>query len=166
MLTTVPVSSVSLTGLPSPNWTHLWRELLPSPWWRGVDLAELLGMTTMPPLTEPTVELESGRTNFPVHAVAAHHWTGRRRSRPRRTSEAMNTSMPRSLCRSLAVMFGLAIQCWWTDWTFTRIFGRGATVKRRVLNCIPMNWKSWLGVRTDFSKLMIQPRNWRTLMVV
>ena len=40
---------------------------------------------------------------FPVlwhHAVAAHHWTGRRRSRPLRTSEAMNTSMPRSLCRS------------------------------------------------------------------
>ena len=106
---------------------------------------------------------------FPVlwhHAVAAHHWTGRRRSRPRRTNEAMNTSMPRSLCRSLAVMFGLAIQCWWTDWTFTRIFGRGATVKRRVLNCIPMNWKSWLGVRSDFSKLMIHPRNWRTLMVV
>ena len=47
---------------------------------------------------------------FPVlwhHAVAAHHWTGRRRSRPRRTNEAMNTSTPRSLCRSLAVMFGL-----------------------------------------------------------
>ena len=79
---------------------------------------------------------------FPVlwhHAVAAHHWTGRRRSRPRRTSEAMNTNMPRSLCRSLAVIFGLAIQCWRTDWTFIRIFGRGATVKRRVLNCIPMN---------------------------
>ena len=63
MLTTVPVSSVSLTGLPKPNWTHLWRELLPSPWRRGVDLAGLLGMTTMPPLTEPTVELESGRTS-------------------------------------------------------------------------------------------------------
>ena len=63
MLTTVPVSSVSLTGLPSPNWTHLWRELLPSPWWRGVDLAGLPEMTTMPSLTEPTVELESGRTS-------------------------------------------------------------------------------------------------------
>ena len=63
MLTTVPVSSVSLTGLPSLNWTHLWRELLPSPWWWGVDLAGLLGMTTMPPLTEPTVELESGQTS-------------------------------------------------------------------------------------------------------
>ena len=63
MLTTVPVSSVSLTGLPSPNWMHLWRELLPSPWWRGVDLAGLLGMTTIPPLTEPTVEFESGRTS-------------------------------------------------------------------------------------------------------
>ena len=63
MLTTVPVSSVSLTGLPSPNWTHLWRELLPFPWWRGLDLAGLLGMTTMPPLTESTVELESSRTS-------------------------------------------------------------------------------------------------------
>ena len=63
MLTTVHVSSVSLTGLPSPNWTHLWRELLPSPWRRGVDLAGLMGMTTMPPLTETTVELESGRTS-------------------------------------------------------------------------------------------------------
>ena len=60
---------------------------------------------------------------FPVlwhQVVVAHHWTGRRR-----TNEAMNTSMPRSLCRSLAVMFGLAIQCWWTDWTFTRIFRQG-----------------------------------------
>ena len=85
------------------------------------------------------------------HAVAAHHWTGRRRSLPRRTSEAMNTNMPRSLCRSLAVMFGLVIQWWWMDWTFRRIFGRGVTVNCRVLNCIPMNWKSWLGVRSDFS---------------
>ena len=42
MLTTVPMSSVSLTVLPSPNWTHPWRESLPSPWRRGVDLAGLL----------------------------------------------------------------------------------------------------------------------------
>ena len=106
---------------------------------------------------------------FPVlwhHAVAAHHWTGRRRSRPRRTSEAMNTSMPRSLCKSLAV------SC--SDWSssadeLTGPFDAssvGAPLKRRVLNCIPMNWKSWLGVRSNFSKLMIQPRNWSTLMVV
>ena len=73
------------------------------------------------------------------HAVAAHHWTGRRWSLPRRTSEAMNTNMPRSLCRSLAVMFGSVIQCWWTEWTLRRIFGRGTTVNFRVLNCIPMN---------------------------
>ena len=46
MLTTVPVSSLSLTGLPSPNWTHPWRESLLSPWWRGVDLAGLLEMPT------------------------------------------------------------------------------------------------------------------------
>ena len=63
MLTTVPVSSVSLTGLPSPNWTHLWRESLPSPWRRGVDLAGLLEMPTRPPLTEPIVELWSGWTS-------------------------------------------------------------------------------------------------------
>ena len=63
MLTTVPVSSVSLTGFPSPNWTHPWRESLPSPWRRGVDLAGLLEMPTRPPLTEPTKELWSGRTS-------------------------------------------------------------------------------------------------------
>ena len=55
------------------------------------------------------------------------------------------------LCRSRAVMFGLVIQCRWTNWTLRRIFGRGANVNCRVLNCIPMNWKSWLGVRSDFS---------------
>ena len=83
------------------------------------------------------------------HAVAAHHWTRRRRSLPHCTSEAMNTSTPSNLCRSRVVMFGLVIQCWWTDWTLRRI--SGATVNCRVLNCIPMNWKSWLGVRSDFS---------------
>ena len=63
MLTTVPVSSVSLTGLPSPNWTHLWKESLPSPWWRGENLAGLLEMPTRPPLTAPTEELWSGRSS-------------------------------------------------------------------------------------------------------
>ena len=76
------------------------------------------------------------------HAVAAHHWTRQRRSLLRRTSEAMNTNMPKSQCRSLAVMLGSVIQCWWTDWTLQRIFGRGATVNCRVLNCSPMDWKS------------------------
>ena len=61
MLTTVPVSSVSLTGLPSPNWTHPWRESLPSPWWPGEDLVGLLEMPTRPPLTAPTEELWSSR---------------------------------------------------------------------------------------------------------
>ena len=63
MLTTVSMSSMSLTGLPSPNWTHPWRESLLSPWQRGVDLAGLLEMPTRPPLTVPTEELWSGRTS-------------------------------------------------------------------------------------------------------
>ena len=58
------------------------------------------------------------------HAVAAHHWTGRRWSLPRCTSEAINTSMPINLCRSPAVMFGLVIQWRWTDWTLRPIFCR------------------------------------------
>ena len=163
MLTTVPVLSVSLTGLPSPNWMHLWRELLPSPWWRGVDLAELLGMTTMPPLSEPTVELESGRTSS-------------------RSSGTMLWRPPIGLDEDGAVLAGPAKP--WTpacrevcadlwllcsDWPssadeltgpLNAFSAGGPTVKRRVLNCIPMNWKSWLGVRSDFSKLMIQPRSW------
>ena len=61
-MTTVPVSSVSLTGLPSPNWTHPWRESFPPPWQQGVDLAGLLEMPTRPPLTEPTEELGSSGT--------------------------------------------------------------------------------------------------------
>ena len=63
MLTTVAVSSLSLTGLPSPNWTHLWKESLPSPWWRGESLAGLLEMPTRPPLTAPTEELWSRRSS-------------------------------------------------------------------------------------------------------
>ena len=113
--------------LPSSNWTHLWRELLPSPWWRGVDRAGLLGMTTMPSLTEPTVELESGRTSSRSSGTMLWRPTigldedGAVLARP---VKPMNTSMPRSLCKSLAVMFRLVIQCWWTDWTFRLIFGR------------------------------------------
>ena len=63
MLTTVPVSSVSLSGLPSPNWTLPWKESLPFPWWRGEDLIGLLEMPTRPPLTEPTEDLWSCRTS-------------------------------------------------------------------------------------------------------
>ena len=63
MLTTVPVSRVSLTGLPSPNWMHPWRKSLTSPWWRGKDLVGLLEMPTRPPLTAPTEELWSGRSS-------------------------------------------------------------------------------------------------------
>ena len=63
MLTTVPVSNVSLTGLPSQNWTHPWRESLPPPWRQGVDLAGLLEMPTRPPLTEPTEELWYDQTS-------------------------------------------------------------------------------------------------------
>ena len=106
----------------------------------------------------PTVELESGRTCSRSSGTMLWRPTiglERRRSPPRQTSEAMNISMPRSLLKFLAMMFGLVIQCWWTDWAFRRIFGRAPLVKRRVLNCNPMNWKSWLGVRSNFSKLMI-----------
>ena len=63
MLTTVPVSSVSLTGLPSPNWTHPWRVSLPFPWWREEDPVGLLEMPTMPSLTVPTEELWSCQTS-------------------------------------------------------------------------------------------------------
>ena len=106
---------------------------------------------------------------FPVlwhHAVVAHHWTGQRRNLPRRTSSAINTTMPSNLCRSRAVMTGFIIQCWWTDWILRRIFSRGANVNCRVLNCIPRNWKSWLGVRSNFSKLMTHPSCWNRVMVI
>ena len=132
MLTTVPVSSVSLTGLPSPNWMHPWRELLPAPWWRGVDLAGLLEMPTRRPLTEPTEELGSGWTSSRSSGTMMWRPTiGPDENAAILVGEAMNTNMPRSLCKSRAVMFRSVIQCWWTDWTFRRIFGRGATVKRR-----------------------------------
>ena len=77
------------------------------------------------------------------HAVAADLWIGRRRSLPRCTSEAMNTSMPSNLCRLRAVMFGLVIQCWWTDWTLRRIFGRAATVPPLWIECWTASW--WTG---------------------
>ena len=153
MLTTVPVSSVSLTGLPSPNWPHPWRVTSVSLVARGRSCrtAGDAHQATSARTHWGTVIL-SDQFPFLCHqAVAAHYWTGRRRSLPRRTSEAINTTMPSNLWRSRAVMTGLVIQCWWTDWTLRRIFGRGATVNCRVLNCIPMNWKSWLGVRSDFS---------------
>ena len=45
----VPVSSVTLTGLPNPSWTPPWRQWLPFPWQRG--------MPTRPPQTAPIEEL-------------------------------------------------------------------------------------------------------------
>ena len=119
MLTTVPVLSVSLTGLPSPNWMHPWR----------VTSVSLVARERPCRTTGDAHQATSDSTHLgtvirsvqlPVlwhHAVAAHHWTGWRQSLPRCTSEAMNTSMPSNLCRTRAVMFGLVIQCWWTDWT-------------------------------------------------
>ena len=60
---------------------------------------------------------------------------------------------------------------WWgcsssADWTLRRIFGRGATVNCRVLKCIPRNWNSWLGVRSDFSKLITHPSIGCSAMVI
>ena len=75
----------------------------------------------------PTVELESGRNCSRSSGTMLWRPTigldkdGAVLDRP---AKPMNTSMPRSLRKSLAVMFGLVIQCWWTDWIFRRIFGR------------------------------------------
>ena len=63
MLTTVPESSVSLVGLPSPSWTHLWTAWLPFPEWWKEDLAGLQVMPTRPLLAEPTEELWSCLSN-------------------------------------------------------------------------------------------------------
>ena len=86
------------------------------------------------PLTEPTKELWSSRSSsLSSGTMLWRPTTGPEEdgSLPRCTSEAINSSMPSNLCRSQAVMFRLVIQCWWTDWTLRRIFGRGATV-----NCL------------------------------
>ena len=53
----------------------------------------------------------------PCRTFGDAQWTGRRRSLPRCTSEAINTNKPSNLYRSQAVMFGLVIQCWWMVWT-------------------------------------------------
>ena len=86
------------------------------------------------PLTEPTKELWSSRSSsLSSGTMLWRPTTGPEEdgSLPHCTSEAINSSMPSNLCRSQAVMFRLVIQCWWTDWTLRRIFGRGATV-----NCL------------------------------
>ena len=127
-------------------------------------------MPTRHLLTEPTEELGSGRTSSRSSGTMLWRPTlepGEERSLLRRTSEAMNTNTPRNLCRSLAVMFRPVIQYWWMDWTLRRIFGRDATVKTLSVELPPDELeKSWLGTKSDFSHLMIQPRNWSTLMVV
>ena len=63
MLATVPESSVSLVGLPSTSWTHLWTAWLLFPEWWVEDLAGLLKMPTRPLLAEPTEELWSCLSN-------------------------------------------------------------------------------------------------------
>ena len=49
-------------------------------------------------------------------------------------------------------------------WTLMRILGKGATLWMPVSNCVPMKPIVWLGTGSDLSKLMIQPRCWRTRM--
>ena len=87
-------------------------------------------------------------------AVATHHWTGWRRSPPRGTTVAMNTTMPSNLYRSQAVMMGLVIQCWWTDWTFETHLWQGRHCELSNVELHPYE----LEVLSDFSKLMIQPK--------
>ena len=62
---------------------------------------------------------------FPVlchQAVVTHHWIGQSLNLPRCTSWRCHEyhHAQHYLCRSLAVMMGLLIQCWWTDWTHFR----------------------------------------------
>ena len=169
MQTTVPVLSMSLVGLPSPSWDASVKKVTSVSWvarGRPCRTAGDAHQATSCRTHWGTVILSD---QFPVlwhHAVVAHHWTGQNRNLPRRTSSAINTTMPSNLCRSRAVMTGFVIQCWWTDWILRRIFSRGANVNCRVLNCIPRNWKSWLGVRSNFSKLMTHPSCWNRVMVI
>ena len=110
MLTTVPVSSVSQTGLPSPNWTHLWIELLLYPWWRGEDPVGLFEMPIRPPLTEPTEELWSGWSSSRSSGIMLWPPTGPEedKSLPRGTSEAKTPPCP-AICADRGL--------WCLDWS-------------------------------------------------
>ena len=94
----------------------------------------------------------------------AHHWIGRKRSRPLGTNGAMYWIVSSILCISSADIDVATRQWWIMDWTLTRIFGRGATVKPCVLNLIPMKSNSCLGISSDFSRFMIHPR-WRSMVI-
>ena len=159
-----PVSSMNLTGSPART-----GRICAESYFR------LLGDEGRPCRTagddhhaisdRPTVELESGRTSSRSSGTRFGgpllDWTKTEPSSPDQQSHEHQHEHQQ--CKSLAVMFGLVLQCWWTDWTFRHIFGRAPLVKRRVLNCIPMNWKSWLGVRSRVDDL---DKNWSTLKVV
>ena len=166
MLTTVLESSMSLVGLPSRSWTHLWTEWLRFPEWRGEDLAGLLVMPTRPLLVEPTEELWSCLSNS--RSSGTMLWqptTGLVRVVTFHDVPALPWTPP---CPATCVDLLL---WWWgcsssADWTLRCIFGRGATVNCPVLKCIPRNWNSWLGVRSDFSKLITHPSLGCNAMVI
>ena len=170
MLTTVPESSMSLASwAPQPDLDASVNSVTSISWMVRGKPCRTTGdahQATSCRTHWGTVILSVQSRVLWHQAVAAHRWIGWSLNLPGRTSLAMNTTMPSNLCRSLAVKIGLLIQCWWTDWTLRCIFGRGATVNCRVLKCIPRNWKSWLGVRSDFLKLITHPSLWSMEMVI
>ena len=126
MLTTVPESSVNLTGSPART-GRICEESYFHPLVTRGRPCRTAGDDHHAISDRPTVELESGRTSSRSSGTMLWRPTigpnedGAVLAGP---AKPMNTSMPRSLCKSLAVMFRLVIQYWWTDWTFRRIFGR------------------------------------------
>ena len=83
---------------------------------------------------------------------------------PHGTNVAMKLRIPKSLWRSLAMTQGRDLQGSSVLRTLIPVLGRGATVCVHVSNCMPIKSEVWLGWSFDLSKLIIQPRCWRTLM--
>ena len=162
MLTTVPVSSLSLVGLPSPSWMHLWRAWPPfSLLWRE-DLAGLLDMPTRPLPAEPPEELWSCLSNSRSSGTMLY-WSETQSSRTYQRCHKHHYAQQPVQITGYADGVDHPVLM---NWTLRRIFGRGATVNCQVLKSIPRNSKSWLGVRSDFSKLRAHPSLWSSVMVI
>ena len=129
------IKSLAAYGSPAAppirDWRHLWIKLSLSLGHSVKPPAAPQERPTKPPDGEWSESLKSCLTRTPSPGTIpldAHHWIGRRRSRPLGTRVAMNVNIPKSLWRSLADMSGCDLQWSRVFWILTRILGRGATV--------------------------------------
>jgi hypothetical protein len=142
--------------LPNRNWTRLWTWRFwgvgggwnNTPWLRWISESQNF---------QTSLSKDSGRgisrsrgSWCGLHLESRRSWRGRRYNLPCGTLSAAEFSRPMRLKNSLAWQNFRADSCLTLDIIFTILSGGGNISPTRVQKWIPMNMKSWEGVRSGW----------------